>query len=181
MSPHSTFDGPRDGHSSTGRRSLSTSPRPPRRFGLPIWAIIALALLAAPRVVLHDLGIIREGTAINALFVVVPLLVWVLVTLWARVPNAFLTLLAVGIVYGIVLAVGHQLFWIAQFDGAPPRLGGRFADLDPGILNLIVRGFAAVSSLLTGTAVGTVVGLLTWGLDRLRGRGRKNPAEAGLP
>lgn len=181
MSAHPAFDDSQDGHSSDGHRTPTETSRPPRRLGLPVWAIIALALLAAPRVVLHDLGIISEGTGINALFVVVPLLVWVLVTLWARVPNAFLTLLAVGIIYGLVLAVGHQLFWTAQFDGALPRLGGRFAGLDPGLSSLIVRVFAIGSSLLTGTIVGAVVGLLTWGLDRLRVRGRKNPAEAGLP
>lgn len=177
MSTHHNVDGPRN----ASQPSPTGSPRSPRRLGLPIWAIIVLALLAAPRVVLHDLGIISEGTGINALFVFVPLLIWVLVTLWARVPNAFLTLLAIGIVYGLVLAVGHQIFWTAQFDGAAPRLGGRLADLDPGISALVVRVVAVVSSLLTGTVVGAVVGLLTWGIDRLLGRGRKNPAEAGLP
>ncbi|WP_326639701.1 hypothetical protein OG884_33965 [Streptosporangium sp. NBC_01755] len=35
-------------------------------------AIIGLALLAAPRVVLHDLDVIHEGTFVNALFVFVP-------------------------------------------------------------------------------------------------------------
>ncbi|WP_252199682.1 hypothetical protein [Brevibacterium sp. RIT 803] len=169
MSSHAAFDG----HPSAFPPQRSPRPpRPPRRLGLPLWAIIALALLAAPRVILHDLDIITAGTLINAAFVFVPLLVWIGVVLWAAVPNAFLTLLAVGVFYGVFLAAGHQIFWTAQFDGAPPRLGGNLSDLDPLVSSLIVRTFAAASSLITGTAVGAGVGLLTWVLDRLLRRNR---------
>ena len=171
MSSHAAHDGhPAD-------RCPPRSLRPARRLGLPLPAIIALALLAAPRVVLHDLGIITEGTLGNAAFVFVPLLVWIAVVLWAKVPNAFGTLIVVGAFYGIFLAVGHQLFWTAQFDGAPPRLGGNLSDLDPMISNLIVRTFAAVSSLITGTLVGAAVGLVTWVLDLALRRKRRSPAE----
>lgn len=67
--------------------SLSPVPTAPapiskrRRLGLPLVAIIGLALLAAPRVILHDLDIIHEGTAINALFVFLPPVVWIIVAL----------------------------------------------------------------------------------------------------
>ena len=153
--------------------------RSARRLGLPLIALIGLALLGAPRVVLHDLDIISEGTAINALFVFGPLLVWIVVALWAKVPNAFLTLLTVGVFYGILLAAGHQVVWTAQFDGAPPRLGGNLADLEPGQSNLIVRLFAAGSSLITGTFVGAATGAIAWIIDRLVGRKRQRPAESG--
>lgn len=152
--------------------------RSARRLGLPLIALIGLALLAAPRVFLHDLDIISEGTATNALFVFGPLLVWIIVTLWAKVPNPFLTLLTVGVFYGILLAAGHQIFWTAQFDGAPPRLGGNLADLDPGLSNLIVRLFAAGSSLITGTFVGAVTGAIAWLVDRLLGRKRGQSGSA---
>ena len=148
------------------------------RSGLPLIALIGLAPLAAPRVVLHDLDIISEGTATNARFVFGPLLVWIIVTLWAKVPNPFLTLLTVGVFYGILLAAGHQIFWTAQFDGAPPRLGGNLADLDPGLSNLIVRLFAAGSSLITGTSVGAVTGAIAWLVDRLLGRKRGQSGSA---
>ena len=152
--------------------------RSARRLGLPLIALIGLAPLAAPRVVLHDLDIISEGTATNALFVFGPLLVWIIVTLWAKVPNPFLTLLTVGVFYGILLAAGHQIFWTAQFDGAPPRLGGNLADLDPGLSNLIVRLFAAGSSLVTGTFVGAVTGAIAWLVGRLLGRKRGQSGSA---
>ncbi|HLS32140.1 MAG TPA: hypothetical protein VK039_00995, partial [Brevibacterium sp.] len=60
---------------------------------MPLLAILGLALLAAPRVVLHDLGIITEGTAVNSVLVFVPLAVWIVVPLLLTVPRPFLTVL----------------------------------------------------------------------------------------
>ncbi|MEU5856688.1 hypothetical protein [Nocardiopsis dassonvillei] len=136
-------------------------------LGLP-WTVIALlALLAAPRVILHDLGVIQEGTLVNALFVFVPPLVWVAVAVLARAPNPFLTLLAVGLLYGVLLALGHQLLWNTAWEGGPPRLGGNLGGLPPLAHAVVIRGFAVVSSLLTGAAVGAVTGLVAWGIGRL--------------
>lgn len=142
-------------------------PTPTRRrtLGLPVIAIIGLALLAAPRLVLHDLGLIAEGTPLNAAFVFVPPMIWIAVVLWKRVPSPFLTLLVVGAVYGVCLAVGHQLLWDVGFAGNPPRLGGNLTNLDPGLQSVILRFFAAVSSLFTGVIVGAITGLLAWGLS----------------
>jgi hypothetical protein len=145
-----------------------------RSTGLPLYALPALALLAVPRVVLHDLDVIQEGTAVNALLVFLPPVVWVAVVLRARVPNPFLTLLAVGAWYGVFLALGHQLLWEASFGDDPPRLGGNLAGrLSPGAEEVVLRAFAAVSSLFTGVLVGAVTGLAGWGLSRLTGRVRR--------
>ena len=43
-----------------------------RTLGFSWPALVALAALAAPRVVLHDLGVIEEGSLVNGLFVFVP-------------------------------------------------------------------------------------------------------------
>lgn len=139
---------------------------------LPWYALPALALLAVPRVVLHDLHVIEEGSAVNALLVFGPPVVWIAVVLRARVANPFLTLLAVGAWYGLFLALGHQVLWEASFGDDPPRLGGNLAGrLSPGAEQLVLRAFAAVSSLFTGVLVGAVSGLAGWGLTRLmRGR-----------
>lgn len=136
-----------------------------RKLGLPMIGIIALALLAVPRVVLHDLGVITEGTWVNAIFVFVPPLIWIAVMAWWRVSNPFLTLVAVGACYGVFLAIGHQLLWHTGTSGQPPRLGGNLAGIDPGVQELIVRFFASVSSLVTGAVVGVIAGLLAWGLQ----------------
>src|SRR5690625_6799813 len=69
-----------------GHTDLSTSDaRRSHRLGLPLWTLAILALLGVPRVVLHDLGVIHEGTAPNLLLVVAPPLVWIAVVLAARV------------------------------------------------------------------------------------------------
>ena len=141
-----------------------------RRLGLPLVAIIGLALLAAPRLVLHDLGLIHESTAINALLVFLPPVVWIVVVLAARVPNAFLTVLVIGLFYGVVLALGHQLLWGIAFADSPPRLGGNLAGLDPTLQAILLRSFAAVSSLVTGAIVGVVTGLVAWGLSAIMRR-----------
>ncbi|MEE1617722.1 hypothetical protein [Brachybacterium sp. J153] len=157
-------------------QNLSTRPSsaPPRRSwpGLPWLAVVGLALLAVPRVVLHDLDLIHEGTFVNLLFVVVPPLVWILVVLLARVPRPFLTVLTIGAVHGVLLALTHQLLWGAAFPGGSPRLGGNLAGLDPLLQEVLVRAAAVMSSLVTGLVVGVVVGLVAALLARVAGSAR---------
>lgn len=138
-------------------------------------AVIGLALLAAPRVVLHDLDVIHEGTFVNALFVFVPPVVWIAVALWKRVPNPFLTLLVVGLFYGVILAAGHQLLWNSAFGDDPPALGGNLSDLDPATQSAVLRLFAAISSVFTGVIVGAITGLVAWGLGRVVPSGSRTP------
>ena len=138
-----------------------------RSLGLPLVALFGLALLGLPRVVLHDLDLVHERTFVNLLLVVVPPVVWIAVVLAKRVPSPFLTLLVVGLCYGVLLALTHQLLWNVAFD-EPPTLGGNLTDLAPGAQTVIIRVFAAISSLFTGVIVGVVTGLIAWGLSRHR-------------
>lgn len=66
------------------------------RLGFSVPVLVLLAALGAPRVVLHDLDIIHEGTLINSLFVFVPPLIWIIATLVARAQRPFVTNLAIG-------------------------------------------------------------------------------------
>ncbi|WP_245579879.1 hypothetical protein [Brevibacterium album] len=158
----------------TDRTDRTAAPGPGSR-GL-VLLVLGLALLGVPRVVLHDLHIIEEGTALNALFVFVPVVVWVAAVLLLRVRRPFLVLLVVGLVYGVLLAAVHQIFWATTFPGGPPQLGGNLAGLAPEVHSLIVRGFSVFSSLVTGTLVGAVCGLVAAGLDALRTRMRPGTA-----
>jgi hypothetical protein len=134
------------------------------KLGLPLWAIAVLGLLAAPRVVLHDLGLIHEGTFVNALLVFVPLVIWVTVAV-ASSTKPFLSMLATGGGYGLCLAIGHLL--LADI----PPLGGELAGrLSPVLEQLLTRGAIVVSSLVTGVVVGAVCGLVAWGIGRLTRR-----------
>lgn len=137
-----------------------------RALGMPIVALIGLALLAVPRVVLHDLGLVQERTFVNGLLVFVPPLIWIGVVLLLRVRAPFLALLVVGAFYGVFLAIGHQVLWDIAWGENPPALGGNLAGLDPTVQSFILRFFAAVSSLFTGVIVGAIAGLIAWGLGK---------------
>ncbi|WP_049572799.1 hypothetical protein [Nonomuraea sp. SBT364] len=135
-------------------------------LGLPLIAVVGLAALGVPRVVAHDLRLV--GPSVNALLVFVPIAVWLAVVLWKRVPNAFVTLLAVGAAYGVLLGLTHQVLWAESFGGDPPSLGGNLAGgLSPAVEALLLRAFAFGSSLMTGLAVGAAVGAVGWVLSRL--------------
>jgi hypothetical protein len=140
-----------------------------RKLGLSLRAIILLAAIAAIRVPLHDLGIISEGSFANSLLVFAPLAIWLVVVLWRRVPNPFLALTAVGLAYGVMLAIVHQLLWVAAYDGSTLRLGGNLEGvLSPGLEAIVFRTSAFFSSLVTGTVLGAIVGAIAWVIERVR-------------
>ncbi|HEX6514444.1 MAG TPA: hypothetical protein VF049_02640 [Nocardioidaceae bacterium] len=148
-----------------------TSPRSTTRprLGLPVPLVVLLALLAVPRVVVHDLGLAGADTGLNAVLVFGPPVVWLAVVLWRRPPNPLLTLAAVGLCYGVLLAAGHQLMWEQAFQDDPPALGGRLRGaLPPVVESATLRGAAVVSSVVTGTLVGALTGAVAWGVERAR-------------
>lgn len=145
--------------------ALRHDPRPASRLGLPVWALLALSLLAAPRVVLHDLGLATDGPLVG-LLAVGPAVVWVVAVVRARARWPLVALLVVGLGYGVVLAVGHHLFWDEVFDDLGPQLGGNLDDtLSPGAEEALMRTAMTLSSLLTGAAVGLVCGLVALGVQ----------------
>ncbi|WBC14208.1 hypothetical protein O7600_24355 [Micromonospora sp. WMMA1998] len=128
-----------------------------RTLGFSWLALVGLAALAAPRVALHDLDVVPEGTVAAALLAVGPPLVWVAAVLWRRPPRPFLTLVVVGALYGVFLAIGHQVFWGSSLGMDAPGL----ANISPGAREALLRASAAVSSLVTGTMVGVIAGGVT--------------------
>lgn len=139
--------------------TTSVPARKPSPLGLPVLALLGLALLAVPRLVLHDLGILTDGPLVW-LLAIGPVVVWIVVAVLAKVPAPFLTLLVVGVLYGGFLLIGHQLMWDQAFDGTPPTLGGAGGELIPRIA-------ASFSSVFTGAIVGAVAGLVAWGISAL--------------
>ncbi|WP_395245717.1 hypothetical protein ACGGZK_07850 [Agromyces sp. MMS24-K17] len=149
---------------------MNTSPRPTNhRLGLPLLAIIGLGALAAVRGVLHDVNVIQEGQLINLAFVFVPLVVWVVVAVaWSTRP--FLSLLAAGGVYGVLLGITHIALWdvnIATSGIEAPALGGNLEGvLAPWLEAVVLRGASAMSSIVVGLVVGALCGLLAWLIRR---------------
>ena len=148
-----------------------------RTLGFSWPALVALAALAAPRVVLHDLGIVEEGSFVNGLLVFVPPACWIAAVLWRRPPRPFLTVLVIGTLYGVFLAIGHQLLWDASFGGVVPTMGGSLGELDPAARESLLRSAAVVSSLVTGTLVGAVTGAVAQLLNRVVPAGRAGSPE----
>ncbi|MBV2363991.1 hypothetical protein KUM37_11655 [Streptomonospora sp. NEAU-YY374] len=140
-------------------------------MGLPPLAVLGLAALGLPRAVAHDLDLV--GPAVNAVLVFAPLAVWIAAAVLARAPRPLLTLTAVGACYGVLLGAVHLLLWSQGFDSGPPRLGGNLEGaLPPAAEAALLRGFAFVSSAVTGTAVGAATGAVAWPLTRLAARRR---------
>lgn len=154
---------PTVGGMSINHRS-QTQPR--SRLGLPIWQIAGLAALAMPRVFVHDAGVAVPGL-VQGLLVFGPPLVWLVVAVVRRIPSPVVTLLAIGGLYGVGLAIVHNLFWSDVFSERPPALGGNLAGtLAPGTEELVFRVAASVSSLFTGFVVGLICGLLAVAAQR---------------
>ncbi|TCO24903.1 hypothetical protein EV652_108439 [Kribbella steppae] len=146
------------------------------QLGLPVSAIVLLALLAVPRVVAHDLDLV--GPAVNLVLVFAPLVIWLVVVLAKRVPSPIVTLAAIGLAYGVFLAIGHQVLWTWAVD-EEPRLGGNLADAPDAVQALVVRGFAVVSSIVTGLLVGVAVGIVAWLITRARSGWGEDPIQGG--
>jgi hypothetical protein len=149
-----------------------------RTLGFSWPVLVALAALAAPRVVLHDLGVIEEGSVVNGLFVFVPPACWIAAVLWRRPARPFATVVVIGALYGVFLAVGHQLLWDVAFGGVPPTLGG----MDPGTAEAVLRTETVGAGLLTGTLVGVVTGGVALVIGRVvPARASEHRTEAGAP
>lgn len=152
-------------------------PRPGRRIpgepGLSTLGAIALAALAVPRVVAHDLSWVSSGSLANVLLVFVPLVIWLAALLVVRVDRPLVAGATIGLAYGVMLAVAHQILWNRAFEDDPPELGGNLEGELPGVVeDVVLRGFGVMSSLATGLLVGAVVGGLAWLIDRARSNRR---------
>lgn len=153
------------------------------RLGLSLPAMGALALLAVPRAVLHDLGEIEQGSLVNFLLAVSPPVVWVVVVLARRVADPLRTLLAVGAIFGVMLAITHQLLWSQAWGDDPPALGDQLEGVLPEAVEAIaMRVFAVGSSIMTGILMGVLSGvvaaILNRGAFRVRNESPGNAATA---
>lgn len=79
-------------------------------LGISLVTLFVLSLLGLPRVILHDLSLIEEGSLVNSLFVFVPIIIWIGYIVWQNVKRPFLSLVVIGLFYGIFLALSHQIF-----------------------------------------------------------------------
>lgn len=136
------------------------------KTGLGILELLPLSLLGLPRVILHDLSIIEEGTFVNLLFVVIPVIVWIIYILSKNAKAPFLSMLFLCSIYGMILGITHQILWTQSFPEGV-QLGGNLTELPDLASNIIIRIFAFLSSVTTGVVMGIVLGAVTWVLNQL--------------
>ena len=134
------------------------------QLGLPLATLAALSLLAAPRVVLHDLGVATSGP-LAALLALGPAAVWIAVTLAGEPRRPWQPLLVIGLCYGVLLAVGHNLLWHEAYEDGSPELGGNLdgalpAEAREPVLRAAVSLSSVFAGALTGLACGAVATLI---------------------
>lgn len=146
------------------------------KFGIYFWELLLLSLLGVPRIILHDTSIIEEGTFINALFVFLPAVVWIGYLILRRATRPFMAMMILCLIYGVFLAVTHQIMWAEMFPEGI-ALGGNLSHLNGWSL-LIPRIFAFFSSLATGAVLGVILGSVTWIirqiLNKMKGHHHEN-------
>ena len=146
--------------------------QPGSRLGLPLWAVLGLASLAVPRVILHDFEV-SVGPLLQAFLAIGPPVIWVVVAVRARVPSPVITLVTVGSLYGIALAIVHNLMWDTVFANGSPQLGGALAgELPDGAGDVFLRTAMTLSSVFTGMILGLIAGVVATGIRQLGDRRR---------
>lgn len=137
------------------------------KLGMRIKEIIFLALLSVPRVILHDLSLIEEGTVVNLLFVFVPILVWVIYILFRNDKAPVLSIFILCLFYGVILAVTHQVLWTQSFS-QDIQFSGNLAELSGSTSTLVAKILSFISSLTTSAAIGLFLSALMWVLIKIK-------------
>ncbi|WP_350278005.1 hypothetical protein [Kribbella sp. HUAS MG21] len=79
---------------------------------MPAWLVLALVALGIPRTVLADLDVVPpESGLLYYCLALIPFAVWLVVAIRRRSRRPLADFLMVGGLYGVSLAIVHQLMW----------------------------------------------------------------------
>lgn len=131
------------------------------RFGMKIIEIVILALLGLPRIVLHDLSIIEEGSLVNSILVFGPVVIWFLYILVRNQEAPVWSIFILSCFYGLILALTHQIFWHESFPEGV-KFGGNLSHILIEVSTVIARVFALISSLTTGLVLALILSGIMW-------------------
>lgn len=120
-----------------------------------------LAILGLPRVVVHDLHLFDLESIPYKILAIVPFVTWGLYALFGKSKRPIYDFMLLGLIFGLMLAVTHQLTWDASWGSNPPQLHGNLEDtFDPMIESVLLRSAAFISSILSGMMFGGVCALV---------------------
>lgn len=127
----------------------------------PLWLILLLAALTVPRAVVHDLRLLPFDTIFYSALAIIPWIIWLLIALFWKTKKPLLDFVMIGLTYGLLLALAHQILWDASWGDNLPRLHGNLeGKLDPTVESLLLRTAAFISSVITGLVTGLAFGLI---------------------
>ena len=124
---------------------------------LPFLSILVLAAIAVPRVIIHDLHLADLDSVPYKILATVPFLIWFGVAVFRKTTKPLADFLVLGLVFGILLAITHQLLWHSALNGQLPQLN---TTLDPAAQEIVLRIAAVLSSILTGAIIGAFFGCI---------------------
>ena len=77
----------------------------------------------------------------------------------------------IGLAYGLLLALAHQVLWDISWGDNLPRLHGNLeGKLNPAVEALLLRAAAFISSVVTGLVTGLVFGLIATASAKVQDR-----------
>ena len=142
---------------------------------MPLWLLALLALLSAIRPVIHDLRALPFDSVMYLALAVAPLIVYLGIAVFRDNKRPIYDFVVMGIMFGIMLAFTHQIFWDSAFGSNPPQLGDNLAGkLAPEAEEVLFRSAAFTSSLTTGTMIGLIFGTIALIASNVKNRMQKS-------
>ncbi len=118
---------------------------------------------------MHDLKLISFDDPLYKVLAITPFVIWLALALVRKSTRPFYDFIVLGITYGVLLSLTHQILWEASWAGNPPRIGGNLAGaVSPALESVVLRTFAFISSIMTGLVTGITFGLIALSVSKLR-------------
>lgn len=118
--------------------------------------MLALAAIAVPLALLTQiLG--ERGPLTFWLLGLTPAVVWVAVARWRRITAPLMTLVVVGLGYGVILGILQNL----TFNSVLADAGATYGGTAPVAVMVAARVAATLASVLTDAVIGLITGLVT--------------------
>lgn len=135
----------------------------------PLWLVLGLVALTVPRAIVHDLKLLPFTSLPYIILAVTPWLIWLAVALLHKTKKPLMQFLIIGLTYGVVLGITHQLLWDMSWGNNPPQLHGNLeGQLDATLEAFVLRCAAFASSLATGVITGFIFGVIATAAAKIR-------------